>query len=510
MKRTTLIAIAVLLVASVGFAQYRLKWQSVNSGGRPGSGTGYSLNASAGQPSQGTGSGTGYLAYWGFWYGLRVVRPPGAVGWFAKTDMPTRPSPAKQKNVKDGGALTYWPTYGSELTADSPDPSDDTGYIFALKGNGTYEFYRYNTLSNQWYTPDSIPATKPDSSKKKAVKKGSALTTGTDNKIYAFKGNNTSQFWCYAPALNHWTLMPDVLPGDDGKRLKEGAGAVGVSLAGTDYIYLLKGSGTNEFYRFDIGARQWETRNGPPMVNNKGFKNGSCLVYAGDDINKIYLLKGAYNRFYVYDLNANGWTEEDSLPLKLPGSTHKKKAKDGAALAYHRRLIYALKGGNTNEFWCYQCDSNQWDTLPSISGDRKVKGGGALAYAPSTNALYALKGNNTLSLYAYYPAEGFGARLTTNSNVMGEGALRIADCGLRIVPNPFTNTATVSYSLAKPGEVSLKLYDVTGKLVATLAKGHAGVGASSLKLQASSLAKGIYVLKFETEGYRATRKLIIE
>ena len=58
--------------------------------------------------------------------------------------------------------------------------------------------------------------------------------------------------------------------------------------------------------------------------------------------------------------------------------------------------------------------------------------------------------------------------------------------------------------------MSLKLYDVAGKLVHTLASGYRKAGVLSLEFRVSDFARGVYVLKLETEGHRVTGKLVIE
>ncbi len=85
---------------------------------------------------------------------------------------------------------------------------------------------------------------------------------------------------------------------------------------------------------------------------------------------------------------------------------------------------------------------------------------------------------------------------------------------MSVSPNPFTSSLSpsISYSLPVAGEVSLKLFDVTGKLVSTLFSGFhpAGSYACHLSPTAYRLSAGIYLLKLETEGSRTTEKFIIE
>lgn len=96
------------------------------------------------------------------------------------------------------------------------------------------------------------------------------------------------------------------------------------------------------------------------------------------------------------------------------------------------------------------------------------------------------------------------------------------------VPNLFSGSATISYSLPKAGLVSLKLYDITGKLVRTLAEGRQPAGVSTCNLRAGNsgtdpdfvgrnrrdssrspswISRGIYVLKLEAGGEALTELL---
>ena len=139
-----------------------------------------------------------------------------------------------------------------------------------------------------------------------------------------------------------------------------------------------------------------------------------------------------------------------------------------------------------------------------------MKGGGALAAA--SDRLFALKGNNTLQFWQYVPT-AYGSQFTANSaeqNTMSGSSLRSSQFALRIAPNPFAGVATISYSLPEPAACRLGLYDVTGKLVQTLVSGYAKAGVSSLRLQASSLPKGIYLLRLNADGHSTTRKMILE
>jgi hypothetical protein len=65
-------------------------------------------------------------------------------------------------------------------------------------------------------------------------------------------------------------------------------------------------------------------------------------------------------------------------------------------------------------------------------------------------------------------------------------------------PNPFNASATVRYDLPAPGHVSLSLYDLSGRLVATLVDGEQPAGRHAVELDGSGLAAGVYFIRLET------------
>ena len=81
---------------------------------------------------------------------------------------------------------------------------------------------------------------------------------------------------------------------------------------------------------------------------------------------------------------------------------------------------------------------------------------------------------------------------------------------LSVSPNPCPGRARIAYSLPRAGNVSLNVYDVTGKLCATLASGPARAGTSCLELRPSQLARGVYILKLHSDASNLARKLVIE
>jgi hypothetical protein len=202
---------------------------------------------------------------------------------------------------------------------------------------------------------------------------------------------------------------------------------------------------------------------------------------------------------------------KSTLPLR--GVSGKKvKAKDGCGLAYADGSVYCLKGGNSREFWTYEADSDKWMQLSDlpVGGGKKVKGGGALTAAG--NALYALKGNNTLEFWRYTPSGEMLSRLGSRSYNAEQSAsiLPRYPFSLSVAPNPFTGKTLISYSLPRSSDLSLMLYDVTGSLARTIARGRHEAGRYNMILNPDRLARGIYFLRLDTCDRRLTQKLILQ
>ncbi len=75
-------------------------------------------------------------------------------------------------------------------------------------------------------------------------------------------------------------------------------------------------------------------------------------------------------------------------------------------------------------------------------------------------------------------------------------------------PNPFNPTTSINYRLAKSGLVSLKVYDILGREVATLVNTVQDAGAHTIQLNATRLASGMYIYKIESGSFTAVKKMM--
>ncbi len=77
-------------------------------------------------------------------------------------------------------------------------------------------------------------------------------------------------------------------------------------------------------------------------------------------------------------------------------------------------------------------------------------------------------------------------------------------------PNPFNASTTIHFNLPKPCFVTLKIYDLRGRLIDTLIKEQLCEGEYNIAWDAKWLPSGIYLYRMETGDYFETKKLILQ
>ncbi|MEA3312625.1 MAG: FlgD immunoglobulin-like domain containing protein [candidate division WOR-3 bacterium] len=83
-----------------------------------------------------------------------------------------------------------------------------------------------------------------------------------------------------------------------------------------------------------------------------------------------------------------------------------------------------------------------------------------------------------------------------------------------ITPNPFVGSTTISFAVPATVSVSLKVYDITGKLVTTLVSGNQAPGHHSVVWNGTddlgrSVAQGIYLVRMDAASFSATKKVVL-
>ncbi|MBN2538372.1 PD40 domain-containing protein [candidate division WOR-3 bacterium] len=315
------------------------------------------------------------------------------------------PVPIGAGVVREGGWLEHATSAGSD-------------YIYAVKGKKSLEFWRYDVADGSWLPRSNVE----EGLEGKMPGKGCRGVWDGGDYIYMTKGHNTLGFHLYDIASDSWSQLPDVPEGPIDKKVKGGTDMVYVEKDSVGYVYLLKGYKT-EFYRFNTMSDTWESLPNVPWGYKEKWDKGSWLVHDGASDGWLYAHeakyydRATYNHYmFRYDLAADTWDTRalDGMPLLglHGGRVRKKKSKDGGCAAYLAGRIYALKGGNTQQFFKYDTTERMWselDTVPtngSTGKKKRVKKGADIVYCPGSGALYALKGNKTREFWEYGSGAG--------------------------------------------------------------------------------------------------------
>ncbi|MFO7652072.1 MAG: hypothetical protein R6X13_12130, partial [bacterium] len=260
-------------------------------------------------------------------------------GWVEVTQVPLAPS---GKMVKDGGWIT-WDAL--------------TGKYYVSKGYKASDFYSFEPVTRAW----TELAAWPLGVEAKPPYKGAVGVSDGNGTIYAVKGNNKRGFWKFTAddSLGTWTQLEDVPLGLSNKNIKGGTDLAYVASDSGGFVYLLKGYKA-EFYRYSVAGGTWQTLADAPTGVKDKYDKGSWLVHdpAG---NRLFAHKAKYHELYAFDLATSTWGPlMPGIPLANQQTGKNKKAKDGSDAVLLDGVIWALKGGNTQDFYAYDIATSTW------------------------------------------------------------------------------------------------------------------------------------------------------
>jgi hypothetical protein len=76
-------------------------------------------------------------------------------------------------------------------------------------------------------------------------------------------------------------------------------------------------------------------------------------------------------------------------------------------------------------------------------------------------------------------------------------------------PNPFNPSTIIKFHIKDSKFVTLKIYDILGKEIATLVNEGLHPGIYEFNFDASKLNSGIYICKMNTDGFTETKKMVL-
>jgi len=313
-------------------------------------------------------------------------------------------------NIPDTSTCTALATFPTALNANSAISTVDSNRLLLTYGTSSLAYYYIN--ENSWVQGGDRSKSK-DPSQTAISQSGTTQGNGAiaiakpgSNEIFIMAGSNSTNFQKYDFVANTWTPTSG---GGSLAQLPVGAGSgSAITMVGNN-IYFFPGNGSANFYSYNTAAAApggWTTLAGIPSINglSQSANAGAAMTTYGGNIyafiggGKRYLLK------YCIITDSEGcsttgvWVTRANAPDIVHG---------GASLVTFGSNIYAFQGGGSRNFWIYNLATNTWNTpsTPPQAPDI-INSGGSLT--TDGTYIYATQGNNERNFWRFNPNAGAG------------------------------------------------------------------------------------------------------
>jgi hypothetical protein len=183
--------------------------------------------------------------------------------------------------------------------------------------------------------------------------------------------------------------------------------------------------------------------------------------------------------------------------------------------------FWGIENGSSTPFQIYDgfTKSEKWEALSSGIGidsagptdiSEVVSAGPfSIGGSKSINVAFALTAGNNLGELRTNMINARNAYSLITSVENQKAPMPLIYSLAQNYPNPFNLGTEIGYEIPKDGIVSLKIYDVLGRLVKTLVNGEMKAGKYKIQFYASDLPSGVYLYRMKTENFSSVKKLIL-
>ncbi|MCF8306081.1 MAG: T9SS type A sorting domain-containing protein [Ignavibacteriales bacterium] len=169
----------------------------------------------------------------------------------------------------------------------------------------------------------------------------------------------------------------------------------------------------------------------------------------------------------------------------------------------------------------YQVDSDYYTWLTTPAADHSLQTGGDGGVGMfAKNPVTVAPGDSVVMYFAIAHATsetemranldlaGAAFDLITSVNSKGD-AMPTGYSLHQNYPNPFNPSTVIAYELPEQSFVSIKVYDVLGKQVASLVNDVQNAGYHQVSFNAGNLSSGVYFYQMETPGFTTMNKMLL-
>ncbi len=129
-------------------------------------------------------------------------------------------------------------------------------------------------------------------------------------------------------------------------------------------------------------------------------------------------------------------------------------------------------------------------------------GGKDLATAPATTLSFAPTSPNMWKTF-YYPMSALLNPQDIFTGLPAQFQLQ------QNYPNPFNPVTTIMYKVLKPGYVTLRVYDITGRMIKELFTGYRTTGTYPVEFNSTGISSGVYFYRMSSGDNADTKKMVI-
>ena len=271
-------------------------------------------------------------------------------------------------------------------------------------------------------------------------------------------------------------FLAPVLPGPAGAILNPDFSAAGL------YADTLKDYGRTLLVS-DDGNDVYVPRFGVKQLIHFHSDNGSLGPYTAPDTLKL----GIAIETMAWDPKGGGiWVGSGNIVSGMPDTT--------SGLSGYAWYLYNL---TTEQF----TDSIKWHGETDAAYDPRPRG---IAFSPTGDTVYVgaftVMNNHFVEMHKRGPTNvKRDPNTVANSYSLEQN-----------YPNPFNPTTQITFSLKYSSSITLKVFDVLGKEIATLAEGTHSAGVYKTSFDALHLSAGVYFYTLKTsDGFVETKKMLL-
>ncbi|NQU06210.1 MAG: T9SS type A sorting domain-containing protein [Calditrichaeota bacterium] len=241
-------------------------------------------------------------------------------------------------------------------------------------------------------------------------------------------------------------------------------------------------------------------------------------------INGDYAIVGAYLN------DSNGWDSGSAYVFIRDGEEWTQQAKlnasDAGSFDYFGYSVsisgdYAIVGAHGNNYnggeyfgsaYIFVRDGEEWsETGKIVASD--IGSDDGFGYFVSNYDNYAIVGS---------PGDCDDGEFSGSAYIYsGLDSLAVPDFGWNeaafpngfflspAYPNPFNSTTSISYELVKPCRISIRIYDVDGRLMTTLIDNEGTPGRYRTTWNGHGMASGVYVVRMNVSGDVLSHKVVL-